>query len=216
MCYFLGNILTHMLITSRKSCVPNAKLITLVYLAATMKEPSVRVESPFCHKTIDSHQFQPCSQSERHCKIKYQLFLFVFFAWSKQKCTTLRETRWLILRERDKQCLSLTHFHAEDQAHPKHLGFETKMSRYQCLQNLAKRLVMALTHAARIRFPAWWTNVGFPWFGNQCSVSRRRNRYVEVWGVAQRSSCLRGMTVVACRDAGFPKRYQRGSLSVQI
>ena len=36
--------------------------------------------------------------------------------------------------------------------------------------------------------------------------------YVEVWGVAQRSSCLRGMTVVACRDAGFPKRYQRGSL----
>jgi len=32
--------------------------------------------------------------------------------------------------------------------------------------------------------------------------------YVEVWGVNQRSSCLRGMTVVACRDAGFPKRYQ--------
>jgi len=38
--------------------------------------------------------------------------------------------------------------------------------------------------------------------------------YVEVWGVAQGSSCLRGMTVVACRDAGFPKRYQRGSLVV--
>jgi len=38
--------------------------------------------------------------------------------------------------------------------------------------------------------------------------------YVEVWGVAQRSSCLRGMTVVACRDAGFPKHYQRGSLVV--
>ena len=32
--------------------------------------------------------------------------------------------------------------------------------------------------------------------------------YAEVWGDAQRSSCLRGMTVVACRDAGFPKRYQ--------
>jgi len=38
--------------------------------------------------------------------------------------------------------------------------------------------------------------------------------YVEVWGVAQRRRCLRGMTVVACRDAGFPKRYQRGSLVV--
>jgi len=38
--------------------------------------------------------------------------------------------------------------------------------------------------------------------------------YVEVWGVAQHSSCLRGMTIVACTDAGFPKRYQRGSLVV--
>jgi len=39
---------------------------------------------------------------------------------------------------------------------------------------------------------------------------------VEVWGVAQRRRCLRGMTVVACRDAGFPKRYQRGSLVVVL
>jgi len=38
--------------------------------------------------------------------------------------------------------------------------------------------------------------------------------YVEVWGVAQCRCCLQGMTVVACRDAGFPKRYQRGSLVV--
>ena len=37
---------------------------------------------------------------------------------------------------------------------------------------------------------------------------------VGVWGVAQRRRCLRGMPVVACRDAGFPKRYQRGSLVV--
>jgi len=29
--------------------------------------------------------------------------------------------------------------------------------------------------------PVWWTNVGFPWIGN---------RYVEVWGVAQHSSCM--------------------------
>jgi len=31
----------------------------------------------------------------------------------------------------------------------------------------------------------------------------QRRRHVEVWGAAQRSSCLQGMTVVACRDAGF-------------
>jgi len=34
--------------------------------------------------------------------------------------------------------------------------------------------------------------VGFPWFGNQCSVSVV-GTYVEVWGVAQHRSCLRGM-----------------------
>jgi len=49
---------------------------------------------------------------------------------------------------------------------------------------------------------------------NQCRGFLGVGTYVEVWGVAQRSSCLRGMTVVACRDAGFPKRYQRGSLVV--
>ena len=49
------------------------------------------------------------------------------------------------------------------------------------------------------------TNIRFP-FGV--------GTYVEVWGAAQRSSCLRGMTFVVCRDAGFPKRYQRGSLVV--
>jgi len=38
--------------------------------------------------------------------------------------------------------------------------------------------------------------------------------HMEVWGVAQRRGCLRGMTVVACRDAGFPKGYQRGNLVV--
>jgi len=48
------------------------------------------------------------------------------------------------------------------------------------------------------------SGVGFPWFGNL--------QYVDVWGIAQRNSFLRGMTVVACRDAGFPKRYQQGSL----
>jgi len=48
------------------------------------------------------------------------------------------------------------------------------------------------------------TNVVFPVVGT----------YVEVWGVAQRSSCLRGMTVIACRDAGwYIKDYDKNEPS---
>jgi len=38
--------------------------------------------------------------------------------------------------------------------------------------------------------------------------------YFEVWGVAQGRGCFARNAVAACRDAGFPKRYQRGSLVV--
>ena len=61
-------------------------------------------------------------------------------------------------------------------------------------------------------FPVGWSNWEF-WSGNQCKVSCRRNL---CWGLGYfpAKKLLARNAVVACRDAGFPKRYQRGSLVV--
>jgi len=119
----------------------------------------------------------------------------------KAKCTTETECRF-----QGNCCLKLPLAESCLRRAKKSIGSKVAFPVSRTKQNSrSDEAIETFGLGTNIVVPVWWTNVGFPWFGN---------RYVEVWGVSQRSSCLRGMTVVACRDVGFPKRCQRGSLVV--